>query len=177
MMMGCAIVILGIVKLARRTLCPHVSFKDPQNALEAGIVLTMEQQIELLSRKLDGVEAIKGLLEAQGQQLEAQGRHLDLLTGQGPAKVAAIRGGQHQAEIRVGNSLPQASSSDGVHVDSDVHEGHVVTLIRGDTIAVKLPNQLPQLLAQGQPQQDPTGREGCWYSDVTGGVQTRQACV
>ena len=82
MMMGCAIVILGIVKLARRTLCAHVSFKDPQNALEAGIVLTMEQQLELLSRKLDGVEAMKGLLEAQGQQLEAQGRHLDLLTGQ-----------------------------------------------------------------------------------------------
>jgi len=156
MMMGCAIVIVGIVKLARRTLCPHVSFKDPENALEAEMVLTMEQQLELLSRKLDGVEAMKELLEAQGQQLEAQGRRLDLLTGQGPAKVAAIRGGLHQAEIRVDNSLPQASSSDGVHVDSDVHEGH------GDTIAVKLPNQLPQLLALGQPQQDPTGREGCW---------------
>ena len=75
MMLGCAIVILGIVKLARQRLCPHISLKDPQMALETGVILTMEQQFELLSRKLDGVEAIK-------EQLEAQGQQLGVLTGQ-----------------------------------------------------------------------------------------------
>jgi len=140
MMLGCAIVILGIVKLARQRLCPHVSLKDPQMALETGVILTMEQQFELLSRKLDGVEAIK-------EQLEAQGQQLDVLTGQ----VAAIRSGLHQDEIRVDNSTPQASSSDGgVHVDSE---------FRG-AIAIEVPCQAPHLFAPCKPQPESTGRAG-----------------
>ena len=75
MVLGCAVVLLVATKISRKTLCTKFSLKDPKGQAireSEAAQLTTEQQLELLGGKLD----------AMNGQLAAQGRQLDLLTGQ-----------------------------------------------------------------------------------------------